>query len=152
MARKEKNVIGRWDRVDLPDLGLSDIQAKVDTGAYTCALHVSQLRRFIKAEQSFVEFKLLHPRAKSDELISVPLHARRRIKSSNGQSRMRYIIRTKVVVFGRSIMAEFSLSDRSRMDFPVLLGRKLLNGRFLVDVSKKDISWKQKKLKSLSAT
>jgi hypothetical protein len=56
----------------------------------------------------------------------------------------RYIIKSKIILFGKAYKAEFSLSDRSHMKNPILLGRKLLNGKFVVDVSEEDLSYQLK--------
>jgi hypothetical protein len=50
------------------------------------------------------------------------------------------VIKTKITIFGKKIRTEFSLANRRKMRYPILLGRKLLNKRFLVDVSQKDLS------------
>jgi hypothetical protein len=64
------------------------------------------------------------------------------IKSSNGSSRVSYVIKTKIELFGKSFDTEFSLTDRSEMKHPILLGRKFLNKGFLVDVNLYDLSLK----------
>jgi hypothetical protein len=57
---------------------------------------------------------------------------------------MRYVIKTKVTLFGKTFKTEFSLADRQQMRYPVLLGRKLLRNRFIVDVSLENVSFSQK--------
>jgi hypothetical protein len=144
--RKALKTIGRRDLVDLPELQLLEIDAKVDTGAYTSALHVKAVQAFEKDGKLWVQFKLDHPNHKAfnNKKIKMPVHAHKHIKSSSGQSELRYIVRTDIILFGRRYQAEFSLTDRSQMDFPVLLGRKLLYRKFLVDVTQKNLSFKQK--------
>ena len=61
---------------------------------------------------------------------------------------MRFVIKTKVKIFDRVIRAEFSLSNRGNLKFPVLLGRKILRHRFLIDVTKKDLSFIDNQMKS----
>ncbi len=144
--RKRKHLpvitLGRSDRVDLPDLGLENIHAKVDTGAYSCSLHCSSARE----ADGKLEFILLdeeHP-----EFTGMPFVVRkfeqREIRNSFGEAELRYVIKTRIRIHGRLIRAEFSLSNRGNLKFPVLLGRKILRHRFLIDVTKKDISYLNK--------
>jgi hypothetical protein len=143
---RKLRVIGRTDLVDLPALHLENIDAKIDTGAYTSALHVKKIRPVEKEGRAWVKFKLAHPHhpAFHNKEFSMPVHAHKYIKNSFGTSELRYIVRTAITLFGRKYMAEFSLTDRSKMDCPVLLGRKLLYRKFLVDVTQKNLSFKRK--------
>lgn len=68
----------------------------------------------------------------------------RQIRNSFGESELRYVIKTQIKIFNRRIRAEFSLSDRGSLRFPVLLGRKILRDRFLIDVTKKDLYFNSK--------
>jgi len=135
-------VLGRNDRVDLPQLGLSNIHAKVDTGAYTCCLHCS------KAEvvNGQLEFTLLdeeHPEFTGMKFVFKKF-TQREIKNSFGEAELRFIIKTQIKIFDRKIRAEFSLSNRGNLKFPVLLGRKILRNRFVIDVTKKDLYYTSK--------
>ena len=139
-------IIGRKDRVDFPELGLYDIDAKVDTGAYTSAIHCHDIMEVDEVGVSKVRFRLLDPSRPSYnnmELIQ-SIYAKREIKNSFGQVEERYIIKTKVLLFDRLFDIELSLTDRSRMLYPVLLGRKLLFNHFIVDVRQTDLSYNQK--------
>ena len=68
----------------------------------------------------------------------------RTIQNSFGVAEKRYVIKTKIVLFGRKIRAEFTLADREQMRYPVLLRRKLLRNRFIVDVAQKNLSQQTK--------
>jgi hypothetical protein len=68
----------------------------------------------------------------------------REIKNSFGEAELRYVIKTQVKIYDHLIKTEFSLSNRGSLKFPVLLGRKILRNRFLIDVTKKDLSFKTK--------
>lgn len=142
-------VIGRRDRIDLPGLGFRNLKAKVDTGAYGSAIHCSRIEvvnRGGKARLSFVLLDPEHPLYK-DEVHWVENFREKRVKSSSGESEQRYMITTPVVVFGKRISTDFSLTDRSDMKYPVLLGRKFLRKRFVVDVRLRDLSYKRKRKK-----
>jgi len=136
--------LGRSDRVDLPGLGLSDIHAKVDTGAYNCSLHCG----YSKVVEGQLEFVLLdeeHPEFTGVKYFFKKF-AQREIKNSFGEAEMRYVIKTSIRIFDHKIRAEFSLSNRGNLKFPVLLGRKILRGRFLIDVTQKDLYFNSKNL------
>lgn len=139
-------IIGRKDKADFPELGLYDIDAKVDTGAYTSAIHCHDIMEVDEVGISKVRFRLLDPSRPSYnnmELIQ-SIYAKREIKNSFGQVEERYIIKTKVLLFDRLFDIELSLTDRSRMLYPVLLGRKLLFNHFIVDIRQTDLSYNQK--------
>jgi len=68
----------------------------------------------------------------------------RDIKNSFGDVQQRYVITTPIKVFDEIINAEFSLTDRSDMRYPILIGRMLLNQNFIVDVSRKNVAYKRR--------
>lgn len=143
---KGKKVIGRCDRIDLPDMGLFDLDAKVDTGAYTAAIHCSEIKVLEQDGHPVLQFKLLditHP-AYRRKLFKVTEFSERLIRNSFGQAEQRYIISTPLVIFGKEYVTEFSLSKRGTLKYPVLLGRKFLQKRFVVDVGRANLSFKSK--------
>lgn len=147
MTRKDnKLIIGRKDKVDFPELGLYNITAKIDTGAYTSAIHCHDIRIVRKGKRRLVSFRLLDPSHSTYDgtPLKHELLALRRIKNSSGQVEERCIVRTVIIIFGRNYEIELSLTDRSRMECPVLLGRKLLRKRFIVDVGMVNLSYKNK--------
>lgn len=142
MATKVKIILGRKDKVDFPLLNLFNIDAKVDSGAFTSALHCDKIQLLQKDGIHWVKFRFNYKKE-----FFLPVFAIRKIKNSSGKSERRFIIKTKIRLFNIRYPIELSLSDRSKMDYPVLIGRKLLLGRFLIDVSQSDLSYKQKKKK-----
>ncbi len=143
---KAKKLVGRSDKVDLPELNFFDLDAKIDTGAYTSAIHCHRIRVVNKNGKKLLHFILLDPAhpAYNEKPIYFEKFSKRTIKNSFGQSERRYIIKTIVEIFGKTIRTEFSLSNRGNLKFPVLLGRKFLQGRFYVDVSVFNISFRNK--------
>jgi hypothetical protein len=135
-------ILGRSDRVDLPGLGLSNIHAKVDTGAYTCCLHCSRAE-VIDGKLEFVLLDEEHPEFTGMKFVFKKFD-QREIKNSFGEAELRYVIKTSIRIFDHRIRAEFSLSNRGNLKFPVLLGRKILRKRFLIDVTKIDLSFQSK--------
>jgi hypothetical protein len=136
-------ILGRSDRVDLPGLGLTNIHAKIDTGAYTCSLHCSRAE-IVDGKLEFVLLDEEHPEFTGMKFV-FDKFGKREIKNSFGEAERRYVIKTTIRIHAQTIKAEFSLSDRDKLRFPVLLGRKILRNRFLIDVTEKDLSFKSKK-------
>jgi hypothetical protein len=120
----------------------------VDTGAYGCALHCHHIQVVRRGNIDVLSFKVLdpsHPEYEDREFI-VKKFRSKSVKSSSGDAEYRYTIKTPVIIFNKSRIVEFSLTDRNRMKYPVLLGRKFITRRFVVDVQLKDISFNLKKL------
>lgn len=132
-------ILGRSDRVDLPGLGLKGIHAKIDTGAYNCSLHCSQVS-IVNGRLEFVLLDEEHPEF-TGRPFRVKKFEQREIKNSFGEAELRYVIKTQIRIFDHLIRAEFSLSNRGNLKFPVLIGRKTLRHRFLIDVTKTDLSF-----------
>ena len=133
---KPKQIIGRKELVDFPDLGVAGIHAKIDTGAYSNTLHCHD----IHLKEKKLCFKVLDP---SHPVFSQKEHSfsefsRKKIKNSFGEIEERYMIKTKIKIAGRVIKSIISLTDRGKMRYPVLIGRKLLKNKFVVDVSLKN--------------
>jgi hypothetical protein len=146
---EEKILIGRSDKIDLPDLGITNISAKIDTGAYTSSIHCSS-QKVTGKKKKILTFKIvdsLHTEFEENKH-STNDFTERNIKNSFGHIEKRYIIKTKILIFNKIIETEFSLSNRSNMRHPILLGRKLLKSRFIVDVSKFNLSYKKKRKKN----
>lgn len=128
-------VIGWREWVALPELGISKVKAKIDTGARSSSLHAFDLHTFEKDGQSFVRFKV-HPLQRSTkETIEVeaPVLEFRKVRSSSGHARSRPVIVTNVEVLGQSWPIELTLANRDEMGFRMLLGREAVRGRTLVD-------------------
>jgi hypothetical protein len=136
-------VLGRADRVHLPGLGLSNIHVKIDTGAYTSSLHCSRAE-VVNGKLEFVLLDEEHPEFTGMKFV-FDQYTQRQIKNSFGVAETRYVIQTTIKIFDEEIMTEFSLSDRDALRFPILLGRKILRDRFLIDVTKKNLSYRSNK-------
>ncbi|MFO7799703.1 ATP-dependent zinc protease [Rhodohalobacter sp.] len=137
--KNTKFIIGRLEKIDFPEFSISNLEAKIDTGAYTSSLHCHHLEQIKSNGENWVQFILLDPKHPEYEKnpFSAPIHKIRKVKSSNGQIQERFTIKRKIRFFGKIHTIELTLTDRSEMKFPVLIGRKFLSNKFLVDVSKK---------------
>lgn len=139
MQTSDKKIIGRIEKIDLPNLSLFNLDAKVDTGAYTSSLHCHQIEPFVRDGSNWVKFYVLDPDHPEYEetLYECAVHKLKKVRSSNGQIEERVIIKQKTQFQKYKRTIELSLTNRSEMKYPVLLGRKFLSDSFLVDVSKK---------------
>ena len=136
MADSSRQIILGWrEWVALPDLQLPAIKAKVDSGARTSALHAFQIDPYTSAGIDKVRF-LLHP-IQLNQKFQVECHARvkdyREVTDSGGHREMRYVIETKLVVGEADWPIELTLTNRDTMRFRMLLGRRAMEGRFLID-------------------
>ncbi len=134
----EKLIVGSLENCDLPDLGISDLEIRVDTGAKTSSLHVDNLTKFQKNGRPWLKFDI-HPDAYQTEKVitcEYVLHDLRKVKSSNGESEQRYVIQTKLKLGAEEWPIQITLTDRSDMNYLMLLGREGMADRLLVDPSK----------------
>ena len=138
MKSKDKMIIGRLESIDLPELNITDLQVRVDTGAKTSSLHADNIVKMLKDGKPVVTFDL-HPDVHNvDKIITcqAPISDIRKVKSSNGETEQRYVIETPVVLGELEWSIEITLTDRSDMTNLMLFGREALGSKFLVDPSK----------------
>lgn len=141
MSRR-KITIGRYDLANLPELGLENLKVKVDTGAYSCALHATGMKVRKYRGRPHLYFRLLDPAHPEyeDRPLRFERFSRRTVKSSNGEVQERFSIETTIEIFQESFPIVLTLTDRSSMRYPMLLGRRLLRRGFVVDVNRKNLS------------
>jgi len=108
---------------------------KIDTGAYTSSMHVSSIQEV----NGILHVVFLDPSHPEFQQISYTFSdfRKKNVKSSNGHIQERYFIRTKIIIADRILNTEFSLTERKAMRYPILIGRKTLKKRFIVDPSLK---------------
>lgn len=138
MQSKDKMIIGRLESIALPELGIKDMQVRVDTGAKTSSLHVDNIVKYMECGTPWVKFDI-HPDIHNvKKLISCKavLSDIRKIKSSNGTSEERYVIETAMTLGKETWPIEITLTDRADMNYLMLFGREAIGKRLLVDPSK----------------
>lgn len=133
-----KEIIGRLERIDIPEFSLSGIEAKVDTGAYNGAIHVSLVSEFERDGKEWIRFVLLdedHPEF-NNKVYETDVFEEKSIRSSSGHVQRRYVVPVTVILKGRELKAKLSLTSRKDLRYPILLGRKIIKKHFVVDASK----------------
>lgn len=137
-----KLTIGRIDKADFPELSLSNIDIKIDSGAYTSSIHCSDIKEVFKDNEPYITFKLLDPEHElyNKKQCIFKEYSSKKVKSSNGQSEERFMIQTTIHLFNTTFPIYLTLSERKDMKFPILIGRKFLNKKFIIDTSKKNLS------------
>ncbi|CAG5073337.1 hypothetical protein DYBT9623_04788 [Dyadobacter sp. CECT 9623] len=133
-------IIGATDIVDLPELGWFNVPVRIDSGATTSSIHCSRVKLIKEGEQIQLQFYLDKKKGAPQESFIVDEFKETFVRNSSGKEEKRYVIKTKIKIFGKKIRTEFSLANRRKMQYPILLGRKLLKNRFLIDVSQKNLS------------
>ena len=125
---KTKLLIGRLERANLPNFGLYDQVVKIDSGAYSSSIHIFSVKEI--GNQLEVQFK------ETDKTkILFDSWKMKNVKSSNGIADRRYTILGRIVLGDIEYQTPFTLTDRSGMRYPILIGRKLLNKKFIIDSS-----------------
>ncbi|WDI40735.1 ATP-dependent zinc protease family protein [Bremerella sp. P1] len=142
-------IIGWREWVQLPELGIAKIKAKIDTGARSSSLHAYDLKYEERDGKQWVRFKV-HPRQRNttEQVVAEsPVLEFRKVRSSNGQVTKRPVILTKVELLGELFEIEITLANRDSMGFRMLLGREAYRGRMLVDSGASYLSGVPKRLK-----
>ena len=136
----EKQMVGELEKVLLSPLELV-FNARIDTGATTSSLDARNIQRFERDGRRWVRFETSHP--ESGETLTFERPVVRRIRVSQAISddfERRPVIELHFTLGNISHTAEFSLSDRSHLEFPVLIGRNILRDQVIVDVSQQYIA------------
>lgn len=131
----DRMIIGHLESIELPELGIKQLTVRVDTGAQTSSLHVDNIQRVLVGTKPAVSFDI-HPEIHNVEKVvrcTALLHDVRKVKSSNGISEQRYVIKTLAVLGAHQWNIEITLTDRSDMTYLMLLGRQALNEHFYID-------------------
>lgn len=131
---KTEKVLGWREWVSLPELGITWIKAKVDTGARTSALHAFELEPFQRAGKDWVRFSVHPLQGENDTVIQCesPVLERRDVTDSGGHLENRPVIETELLLGSFSKRIELTLTDRDTMRFKMLLGRTAMRPNLLV--------------------
>ncbi|MBI2257783.1 MAG: ATP-dependent zinc protease [Flavobacteriia bacterium] len=142
-------ILGRKEKVDLPDFGLMNISVKIDSGAYSCSIHCEFIKEVKEEKSTILKVVFLDDSLPkyTGEIIEFKQYEKKKVKSSTGEVQERFFVKVKVKLFEEEILTDFSLTQRNGLKNPILIGRKVLNRRFLIDTSKVNLSSSNKKNK-----
>ena len=138
MKKPKRKTIGWREWVALPDLGVMEVKAKVDTGADNSSLHAFNLERFEADGVPMVRFEI-HPRQRKRKPsihCVAEIAGERKVRNPGGRSELRPVIRTTLVLAGEEFEALVNLTTRDEMTFRMLLGRRTVREHFVVDPGK----------------
>jgi hypothetical protein len=129
--------LGRTEYISIPAFNLSRIEAKIDTGAYSCAICSKNARLVAINGSVMLRFGIYSSGNKGKiQYFMTSDYKTTMVKSSNGITEKRFVINAGLKLGKRTYKAALTLSNRRDLRYAVLIGRKLLRSRFLVDVSK----------------
>lgn len=131
--RKLKAVVGRAERVDFPDGGIVGVPAKIDTGAFRSAVWATDIHE----KDGVLRFTFLGPSSEyySGKVCQTTAYELVEVENSFGHKERRFSVFLRVRLGSKVVRSNFTLADRSKKTYPVLVGRRLLKGRYIVDVS-----------------
>ncbi|EWH08994.1 hypothetical protein DS2_14509 [Catenovulum agarivorans DS-2] len=140
-----KTVVGEVEWIFVPSVQ-RHIQARVDSGATTSSISAKNIMRFERDGEDWVKFTLTHTEAKLDYDMEAKVVRTARIRQASSDKLERRTVIKLVVKLGNDLQqeAEFTLADRTDMDYPVLLGREFLQDITLIEVGKSFIHPKVK--------
>ncbi|MGJ3251340.1 MAG: ATP-dependent zinc protease family protein [Elainellaceae cyanobacterium] len=135
---QSRPIIGWREWIALPELDISTIKAKIDTGARSSALHAYDIEPFEREGKSMVRFKV-HPYQRDIHHVvaaEAEIFDKRHVRNSGGHAELRLVILTPVRLNGIEWSIELTLTNRDVMGFRMLLGRQAVRERFLIDASR----------------
>lgn len=135
---KNSGAMGWREWIELPELGIKRVKAKVDSGARSSSLHAEDIELFQARGSMGVRFTVLPLQRSRLRAVTCQalLHDERYVKSSNGVRELRPVIRTAVSWGGQTWEIDVTLTSRDLMGFRMLLGREAIRRRFLVDTGR----------------
>lgn len=129
---KEKKLIGRAEYVTFLDVNTERVAARIDTGARSSSVWATEIREM----GGSLSFILFGPGSQfyTGERLATRSYWKTVVASSMGAMQERYVVRLRIKIKGKRMRARFTLADRSTQVYPVLVGRNILRGKFIVDV------------------
>lgn len=138
IAEGRTTVTAGW--IELATVGESGLQlnAKLDTGADLSSIDARDIVRFAKGRERWARFTLV-PSAGTAQTLEAPIVRQARIRRAGAPTETRVVVRLRVCVAGKAADTDVTLSDRSSLDVPMLIGRAFLAGRIVVDSAARDL-------------
>jgi hypothetical protein len=144
-AKPRSRVVAGWrEYVVLPALGIGPLVAKLDTGARTAALHAENISIYEKDGHYRIRFDVpVDSRSRRVKTCDLVLSDERRVKNTGGRSELRQVVETDVDLGGTIWQAQITLTNRTDMGVPMLLGRNTIKERFVVHPGRSFVLSKQ---------
>lgn len=115
------------------------VRGKLDTGALTSSIHAEKIETFNKDGEEWVRFHFPYGKRegfKNGFMIEKPLLRQSQVKEHVGDNDFRHVVVIDICVSGDIFPVEVSLADRNKFNYPMILGRRALSGRYIVDPGK----------------
>lgn len=126
------DIVGFVEPISIPELGVSEVLAKVDTGAYSGAVHCEQIETFERDGDEWLRFQAI---STENQVIETTDFQTTYVRSASGHRSVRYVVPVTIRIKDKSYSAKIGLSLRNKMKFPILVGRRFLReNNLLVDV------------------
>jgi hypothetical protein len=113
------------------------LKARVDTGAKGSSLSATDILQFERDGNKWIRFLIKHPDKEKTIKIESPLIRTTKIKRHNTEAQERFVVNLSIEISDNTFKGDFSLTDRSQFEYPMLIGRNLLSNRFIVDVNRR---------------
>jgi hypothetical protein len=135
----QHQIIGAAEIVDFPEFNWLKVKARIDTGARTSAMHCTKITLQKTEKGEFLHFWLQPDDSGQARSFTTSDFEEKEVKSSFGTTERRFTIKALVVISHKRIRGKFTLTNREKMSYPILIGRNFLRSRFLVDVSRNNL-------------
>ena len=143
-TNKPENIFKGSEKYDLGIIGAVEpayilptqtpMLARIDTGAETSSIDAKNIKPFERDGKRWVSFDIFDEKTKTLHPFKKKVKRRISIKRA-GKNESRYAVKMDILFGGKVISEEFTLTDRSEFDYPLLIGRNILTGRAIVDTS-----------------
>jgi hypothetical protein len=140
LFKKNKKIrIGRLEYVNIPQLELYNVSAKIDTGAYHGAINAANIEEIEEDGVKKLKFQIVNKQNSEEDhkFFKTTEYSQKYFIPTKVDSHHRYVIPVKIEIVGVSVEAELSLTDRSNLRHDILIGRRALKNNFMIDVDKK---------------
>ncbi|MFZ1701909.1 MAG: RimK/LysX family protein [Pyrinomonadaceae bacterium] len=145
MPHTDPTIIGRTDKANFAKINLTRIKVKIDTGAYTSSFHCCEIDETPDKRLRVIFLDPEHPKY-TGAVWFFDTYSKKNVRSSNNETEDRFIISTDIRFHEMVYTAEFSLTNRGEMKYPVLMGRKFLaENNFIVDPTLRNHLYKMRR-------
>ena len=145
ISKKKKKLlidIGWREWISLIEFNNFHLKAKIDTGASMSAMHATHIKEYDSKQGNFVKFRV--HQSKSYVMIKKPIVGYKTIKSSFGKKQMRPVVNISIKIGDNIIDTDITLTRRSRMTYPVLIGRSSLEKNYRINPKRSYLTGKDK--------